>query len=277
MTTSLRVCSLNSGSNANCYYVGNATDAVLIDAGLSARETIKRLQQRSLNEQAIRAILISHEHSDHIKGLPVLARQLNIPVYASAQTFRFLGLSDDAQQRTIQDALPLAIGTLQIMPFQKFHDAAEPLSFVISCDGLHVGVFTDLGRACTNLIHYFKQCHAAFLESNYDADWLEKGPYPLHLKKRIRGGEGHLSNTEALALLETHYSEQLTHLWLSHLSQTNNHPDRVMELFRPFQEKLHVSVASRYESSAVFQIESERRFALTPHRNPVLKQARLFG
>lgn len=272
----MQACSLNSGSNANCYYVGNASDAVLIDAGLSARETLKRLQERSLDVQTIRAILISHEHTDHIKGLPVLARQLNIPVYASAKTMRYLGLVDYPQLLTLHDAQPLSLGELQIMPFQKFHDAVEPMSFVISCDGLHVGVFTDLGRPCSNLVHYFKQCHAAFLEANYDEEWLEKGPYPLHLKKRIRGGEGHLSNKEALALFETHRPPQLTHLWLSHLSQTNNHPDRVMELFQPFQEQLHVSVASRYESSAAFQLASNIRFALKPHRKPVLKQARLF-
>lgn len=273
----MQACSLNSGSNANCYYVGNASDAVLVDAGLSARETLKRLQERSLDVQTIRAILISHEHTDHIKGLPVLAKQLNIPVYASAKTMRYLALADYPQLRTLHDAQPLSLGELQIMPFQKFHDAVEPMSFVISCDGLHVGVFTDLGRACANLVHYFKQCHAAFLEANYDEEWLEKGPYPLHLKKRIRGGEGHLSNKEALALFETHRPQQLTHLWLSHLSQTNNHPDRVMEIFQPFQEQLHVSVASRHESSAVFQLASTIRFALNPHRNPVLKQASLFG
>lgn len=252
---SLYVASLNSGSNGNCYYVGNQQDAVLVDAGISCRETETRMARLGLSMRKVRAIFISHEHSDHIRGAAVLSKKYRLPVYITALTLQHSGLQlDDTLLRSFFADVPIMVGSLTIFPFSKQHDAAEPHSFTISGGGVKVGVFTDLGMVCENLIAHFQQCHAAFLESNYDVDMLESGRYPYHLKRRIRGGKGHLSNTEALALFNTHRPSFMSHLFLSHLSKDNNCPNLVQKLFSGAAASVHVAVASRYNESGVHYI-----------------------
>lgn len=250
----LYITSLNSGSNGNCYYVGNNTDAVLIDVGLSCRETEKRMNKLGLNMNTVKAIFISHEHGDHIKGVSTLANKYNLPVYITAKT-AINGprlISHIAKTFTANQAV--AVGELQITAFTKFHDAADPHSFIISYNNITVGVLTDIGSVCKEVINYFKQCHAVFLESNYDEQMLENGKYPLHLKNRIRGGHGHLSNKEALELFITHRSPALSHLLLSHLSKENNSVEMVEQLFTQHANGINITVASRFESTAVFTI-----------------------
>lgn len=252
---SLYVASLNSGSNGNCYYVGNQQDAVLVDAGISCRETEVRMARLGLSMRKVRAIFVSHEHSDHIRGVAVLSRKYRLPVYITHITLQHSGLHlEDTLQRPFFADVPVMLGSLAIYPFSKQHDAAEPHSFTICGGGVKVGVFTDLGVVCENLITHFQQCHAAFLESNYDVDMLEGGRYPYHLKRRIRGGKGHLSNTEALALFNTYRPAFMSHLFLSHLSKDNNCPNLVHDLFNSVAAGIHVSVASRYNESAVHYI-----------------------
>lgn len=261
---SLFIAALNSGSNANCYYIGNHTEAVLVDAGLSCRETEKRIKRLGLNLQNIKAIFISHEHADHICGLPVIARKHKIPVYITAATYKNSRLEIDKELLfyfTTNEII--SIGTLHIKAFSKYHDAHDPHSFVISHQQTHIGVFTDLGRVCDELIHHFKQCHAVFLESNYDVDMLETGGYPYPLKQRIRNGFGHLSNIEALQLFKQHRTPQLTHLILSHLSKNNNNPELVETLFKQHAGKTNVIVASRYKESEVFHISNNNTTAFT--------------
>src|ERR1700683_3597480 len=198
---SLFIASLNLGSNGNCYYAGTEQDAVLIDAGISCRETEKRMKRLGLSIKSIRAIFISHEHADHIKGLAVLARKYHLPVYITAQTLRHCGLPDDKYELMSFSAFsPVNIWEMSITAFPKSHDASDPHSFIVSSSCVTVGIFTDIGAVCERLINYFRQCHAVFLESNYDVQMLKLGGYPPHLKKRISGGEGHLSNIEALQL-----------------------------------------------------------------------------
>jgi phosphoribosyl 1,2-cyclic phosphodiesterase len=255
----LDICSLNSGSNGNCYYIGNDEDAVLIDAGISCRETEKRMGRAGLSMKKVRAIFISHEHGDHIAGLDVLSRKFSLPVYITQQTVR--GVRFTADTISLNDFLPhqaISIGSLQVRAFPKFHDAADPYSFIISnAADVTVGVFTDLGRVCEELIRYFKQCNAAFLETNYDTDMLEKGGYPFHLKQRIRGGDGHLSNTEALDLFLKHRTPALQHLVLSHLSKNNNRPEIVEALFTQHAGGTKITVASRYKESLVYRVTGE--------------------
>jgi phosphoribosyl 1,2-cyclic phosphodiesterase len=150
--------------------------------------------------------------------------------------------------------VPVTIGHLSIHPFPKNHDASDPFSFLISSKNVHVGVFTDIGFSCENVIHYFKQCHAAFLEANYDEKMLEEGSYPYHLKQRIRSNEGHLSNKQALDLFLSHRPSYMSHLILSHLSQNNNCPDVVSSLFSPHAGTTKIVVASRYQESSVYHI-----------------------
>lgn len=255
---SLYITSLNSGSNANCYYIGNSRDAVLIDAGLSCRETERRMKQLDLSFDKIRALFVSHEHSDHISGVPGIAKKYRLPVYITESTRMNGGIPlEQAQVRSFRHGKPVAIGELSVTPFRKSHDAADPHSFMVSGSGVNIGVITDIGYACKRVIRYFSQCHAAFLESNYCEEMLEKGSYPRHLKKRIRGDEGHLSNTQALELFIHFRSPELKLLILSHLSKNNNHPGVVEKLFAPHKGKVRVVIASRYEASELFTVKGE--------------------
>lgn len=246
--------SLNSGSNGNCYYVGTQTDAVLIDVGLSCRETEKRMYKLGLSMQTVKAIFISHEHGDHIKGVSTLANKYNLPVYITPKTARYGPILISHISKTFVANEAVRIGDLVINPFLKSHDAADPHSFTIAYNGITVGVFTDIGRVCGETIRHFKLCHAVFLESNYDATMLENGRYPIHLKNRIRGGQGHLSNKEALDLFTKHRSPFLSHLLLSHLSKENNTPELVEALFNAHANGVNIVIASRYQPTGIYSI-----------------------
>lgn len=252
---SLFVASLNSGSNGNCYYLGNNQEAVLIDAGLSCRQIETRLSQLRLSLQSVKAVFISHEHTDHISGVETISRKYNLPVFITQPTLKngFLKLNKKLIFPFNANE-PVAIGNLIITPFEKKHDAADPFSFIVENDGVKVGVMTDIGTVCKQVIHYFSQCHACFLEANYDEQMLEEGSYPIHLKKRIRGENGHLSNRKALNLFMTHRSPFLSHLFLSHLSKENNHPDLVKKLFDAHAGNVKVVIASRYKQTEVYCI-----------------------
>lgn len=251
----LHFTSLNSGSNGNCYYIGNDEEAVLIDAGLSCRETEKRMHRLGLAMKKVKAIFISHEHGDHIRGLEVISRKHQLPVYISAATLRHSGLElDPALVRPLIAGSTNLIGTLLINSFLKSHDAADPHSFTVEHDQTCVGVFTDIGKVCNNLSTYFRKCHAAFLEANYDELMLQNGRYPYHLKNRIRGGRGHLSNKEALELFLACKPVHMSHLLLSHLSADNNHPDLVRDLFLENANGTNIVIATRYQETPVYTI-----------------------
>ena len=255
---SLYIASLNSGSNGNCYYVGNDQEAILIDAGISCREIEKRMKRLGLSLNKVKAVFVSHEHTDHISGIPILARKHQLPIYITPLTL--LNGRMDLDRHLIMhfsDLKTISLGTLSVTAFRKFHDAAEPHSFTISGNGVTVGIFTDIGTACDRVVYHFKQCHAAFLESNYDDSMLDKGTYPYHLKSRIRGLNGHLSNKQALDLFVSHRPSFMTHLLLSHLSKNNNSPELVSELFTAHAENVRIVVASRYEESRLFYIENK--------------------
>jgi phosphoribosyl 1,2-cyclic phosphodiesterase len=252
---SLFISSINSGSNGNCYYVGNEHDAVLIDAGISCREIKKRMTRQGLHLEKVRAVFVSHEHSDHIRGIETLTRKYKIPIYITTETLKYSGLFIDEELiHSFEPNQSVMIGQIKVVPFPKEHDASDPFSFLISCNNVHVGVFTDIGIPCENVIHHFKQCHAAFLETNYDEKMLEEGSYPYHLKQRIRSDKGHLSNRQALELFLAHRPANMSHLVLSHLSENNNCPGVVEQLFIPHAKKTKIVVASRYEESGVYKI-----------------------
>lgn len=252
---SLFITSLNSGSNGNCYYIGNEAEAILIDAGISCREIERRLHRLKLNIKNVKAVFVSHEHSDHIKGLPTLIKKYQLPVYITPATMQGGRLLFEPHLiKSFNAHEPVCVGKLSVTAFPKFHDASDPYSFVVSCNNICVGVFTDIGRPCKQLIKYFKQCHAAFLEANYDEEMLDKGNYPIYLKNRIRGGMGHLSNRQALDLFEEHKSAFMSHLLLSHLSKNNNSPELVHDLFNARAKNVNVIVASRYEETEVYDI-----------------------
>jgi phosphoribosyl 1,2-cyclic phosphodiesterase len=254
---SLFITSLNSGSNGNCYYVGNKQEAVFIDAGISCRETEKRMTRLGLSMDKVKAIFISHEHGDHIRGVAVLSKKWKLPVYITEGTLKnsMLKIEEELVQSFKADET-IQIGELSITPFSKFHDAEDPHSFIVEGNGVTIGVLTDIGAPCEHVIRYFKKCHAAFLEANYDDEMLENGRYPYYLKQRIRGGNGHLSNKQALDIFNEHRPEYMSHVLLSHLSKNNNDPELVAKLFKKHAGKTHVVVASRYEESSVFHVKN---------------------
>jgi phosphoribosyl 1,2-cyclic phosphodiesterase len=254
---SLFTASIASGSNGNCYYIGNEKEAVLIDAGISCRETEKRMKRLGLSMAKVKAIFVSHEHSDHIRGIHSLVKKYHLPVFITPPTLQHGRLYlENHNIKSFKAYESITIGDLAITAFPKLHDASDPYSFIINCEGLNVGVFTDIGLPCHHVIKHFGQCHAAFLEANYDGEMLDNGNYPFYLKQRIRGGKGHLSNKQALELFKKHRPSFMSHLFLSHLSKNNNCPKLVQELFDQHAEGVKMIVASRFEETALYHIQS---------------------
>lgn len=251
----VEICALASGSNGNCYYIGNNTEAVLVDAGLSFKQILLRMEAKQLDPKKIRAIFVTHEHGDHVRGARVTSKKLDVPVYMTNGTF-------SASFRTwkpisylaIEDNLPVKVGSFTIFPILKSHDAAEPTSFRIEYNGISVGVFTDIGSPCDNVKHHLKQCHALFLETNYDLQLLKEGPYPYHLKARIDSTVGHLSNVQAFELLKEHAHPTLQCVFLSHLSAENNRPELAYNEFKPLEERFLVKLTDRFAASEIYTI-----------------------
>lgn len=277
---SLQICSLNSGSNANCYYIGNQKEAVLVDAGLSCRETELRMNRSGLSMADLKAIFISHEHADHISGLYAISKKYDLPVYITSGTLNNIRTRVNRKLLiNFETEKPVTIGSLSITGFSKSHDASDPHSFIISEGKLNIGVFTDIGFPGKDLTRYFKYCDAAFLESNYCEDMLENGSYPRILKKRISGQKGHLSNTQALELFIKYRPPQITHLILSHLSENNNDPKIVNELFQPHAGNTKIIIASRYEETPVYHIEPgpfSKKYPVSENSQRGIEQLKLF-
>lgn len=253
----LQITSLNSGSNGNCYYIGNEHEAILVDAGISCLETEKRMKRLGLSMRKVKAVFISHEHSDHIRGVAVIARKYEIPVYITPDTLYNGRLSQERMVTITFTAYePVQIGELSITAFPKWHDASDPHSFIISYLDINVGVFTDIGAPCEHVIKHFSMCHAAFLEANYDDGLLDRGRYPYHLKRRIKSNHGHLSNEQALALFTEYKPAFMSHILLAHLSKDNNCPKLLTNLFRLNANGTEVVIASRYQETQIYTVTS---------------------
>jgi Metal-dependent hydrolases of the beta-lactamase superfamily I len=255
---SLYISSLNTGSNGNCFYVGTEQEAILIDAGISLREINRRMNRLNLDIQKIKAVFITHEHTDHTRGLLSLLKKYPVPVYITTSTLQNSRIYLQPNLvRSFTAYNPIQIGGLTISAFPKWHDAVDPHSFQVSCNNINVGVFTDIGSPCQHVVYHFSQCHAAFLEANYDDHMLDNGSYPYHLKRRIKSQHGHLSNAQALQLFLQSKPKHMSHLFLSHLSKNNNCPNLVRQLFEESCGNTKIIVASRYEETPVYKIGSQ--------------------
>jgi phosphoribosyl 1,2-cyclic phosphodiesterase len=246
----VEVCALASGSNGNSYYIGNEKDAILVDAGINCKQLLLRMEERQLDPFKIRAIFITHEHTDHICGVRVFCNKHGIPAFYTRGTF--LNTSNRHKSRLyrfIDPGTSITIGDFEIHAFTKNHDASEPCSFRIEIENKSIGVLTDLGSYSRPVIEHLKQCDILFLESNYDEKMLWEGAYPWLLKKRIASDVGHLSNIQALNLITEHAGERLHTIFLSHLSGENNTPEIAYDAFSPLHKTYKIVKTSRHAAS----------------------------
>jgi len=261
---SLKVCVLASGSRGNCTFIATPTTRILVDAGLSGRETARRLSLLKILPEELDAILIGHEHSDHIQGLPVLAGRYAIPVYINRDTARATG-EKLARARTVKiftNGHSWEIGDLTILPFSVFHDAQDPVGFIIRQGEISVLVATDLGVPTRLVRERLKGNRVVILEANHDPDMLMNGDRPWRLKQRINSRQGHLSNQTAAELLAEETGQDLTDIFLAHLSQDCNHPDKALQVVREHLERKgrgHVRVRLTFQDriSEVVEIDDE--------------------
>lgn len=251
----VEICALASGSNGNCYYIGNNEEAILIDVGLSFKQIIKRLDAKELDPKKIRALFITHEHGDHVRGARVMGKKLDIPVFMTEGTFNASFRSwKPVSFRAVQDNVPIEVGSFRIFPILKSHDAAEPTSFRVEYEYISVGVFTDIGAPCDNVKNHLSQCHALFLETNYDLQMLKEGSYPYYLKARIDSAVGHLSNIQAYELLKDYAHPGLRCVFLSHLSKENNKPEVALNEFRSLEGRFQIKLTDRFDASELYII-----------------------
>jgi len=245
----MKICMLASGSRGNSIYISDEDTSVLIDAGLSGVEIERRMKSRNLNINDIDAIIVSHEHSDHIQGVGVLSRRFNLPVYISSATYT----TASPQLGNINDIKNFSCGTefaikdLTIRPFSISHDASDPAGFAIGCNGHKVGIATDLGIATAMVRQHLKDCCCLIIEANHDVPMLEEGPYPWSVKQRVKGRTGHLSNESSRELLMDIMHDRMSHVILAHLSETNNTPEKALRVVTEHltDSCLNVSVATQ--------------------------------
>ncbi|MCP1662179.1 MAG: MBL fold metallo-hydrolase [Methanocalculus sp. MSAO_Arc1] len=221
---------LASGSSGNCIYVNSGGSALLIDAGLSKKEILARLACAGLDHESVDAILLTHEHTDHVRGAEALARSLNLPLTGTGGTltaFRSTrqSIKKPAEARACRYNTPFTAGEFEVTPFAVSHDAAEPCGYSIRSGETILAIMTDTGIVTPQMMHYLEAADGIVLESNHCPDMLKTGPYPDYLKRRIRGKSGHLSNTLAAECIRS-LKGSVSTIILSHLSEINNTPTR---------------------------------------------------
>lgn len=223
----MRFSVIASGSKANCTYLEAAGTKILIDCGLSGREAAKRLNSIGVDPESLDAIIVTHEHRDHIHGVPILSRRFNLPVYANEGTATFMEKLYAIENFVSGECFD--IGALKIRPFSVVHDAVDPVGFVIASEGLKFAQATDLGRVTPLVRDALALCNACVLESNYDQELLQICEYPWQLKQRISSTHGHLSNDDSGAFLSQIFHDELLHVVLAHLSENSNKPEFALE------------------------------------------------
>ncbi|MCI9503184.1 MAG: MBL fold metallo-hydrolase [Hungatella sp.] len=225
----MRLVSIASGSSGNCIYVGTDSTHILVDAGISNKRIEQGLNEIGVKASELDGVVITHEHSDHVKGLGVLARKHGVPMYGTKETLEEIGemksLGDYSKDLfcPICPDVGFTIGDMEIKPFSIDHDAANPVAYRIQSGQKSVAVATDMGHYDAYIIDHLQGLDAILLESNHDVRMLETGPYPYYLKRRILSDHGHLSNDNAGRLLNYILHDHMKHIFLGHLSKENNY------------------------------------------------------
>jgi phosphoribosyl 1,2-cyclic phosphodiesterase len=258
----MKISALASGSSGNCFYVENEnkSQAVLVDCGIPCSQIEERLANIKRSPERIRAVFITHEHLDHIRGVDVFARKFQIPVFAPRKILhgRFL-CSETGLLNGIRNDEILKIEGLEISAFPKSHNTIDPVSYGIVHDGKKLGIMTDIGYACKNVIENVSDSDFLCIESNYDEKMLEECSYPWPVKQWIKSDIGHLSNVQSAACVLEHGNRALKNVMLCHMSQHNNTPEKALELYSYFMKQRSdlspkVSVSTREFATQLFRV-----------------------
>jgi phosphoribosyl 1,2-cyclic phosphodiesterase len=230
---SLKFCSLSSGSSGNCYYIGSTDGGILIDAGISAKNIRKFLDEKGISINTIMGVLVTHNHTDHIKGIEVLSRKYSIPVYTSIRVWESIikpgsKISRDYFREIFLQKI-FNVAGIDIEAFPVSHDAPETIGFYINSGGKKITVATDLGYISEQAAAYIREANLLVIESNYDENMLLAGHYPPFLKKRIMSDKGHLGYHQTSAFLADNINGNLEHICLAHLSKQNNTPELALQ------------------------------------------------
>ncbi len=234
----MRFTSIASGSSGNCTYVGSDNTHILVDAGTSKKRIEEGLRELELSFDDISAIFVTHEHVDHIAAIHTILKKHDIPIYATAGTITGIKRSDKKNEMVMNEFIPVevnkavVVGDMIVDPMRISHDALEPCGYRVYCGNKKIGIATDLGCFDEYTVGCLKGCDALLLEANHDVRMLQTGPYPYHLKSRILGDKGHLSNDKSGELLGRLLSDRIKGVFLGHLSKENNMPELAYETVR---------------------------------------------
>ena len=259
---------LASGSRGNSAIVASARTRILVDAGISCRETFKRMKTVGEDPHSLSAILITHEHSDHIYGLATLAKKLHVPVFMTGATHQAWARAVRDEQgekpqlekfERFESGHRFQVGDIEVKPFTIPHDAADPVGFTFRAEGIKLGFVTDLGYVPVSVRDHLRGCDALVMESNHDLEMLRVGPYPWAVKQRVMSRVGHLSNVALADFFINDYDNGATFVVLAHLSEQNNHP----EIARREAEKALATRGGLFNNRVVLALQSE---ALEPIR-----------
>ncbi len=265
----MRLCSLYSGSSGNCIYIGSDHTNILIDVGVSTKKVVEALQKIDVKPEEIDAILITHEHSDHIGGLGVFLRKYGVPVYGTSKTieeifnYKGLGKVDFSLFHGISPEVSFPVHELYVKAISTWHDAVDPVCYTITNEDKKISVATDMGDFDEHIVHSLSGCDAMLIEANHDVKMLEVGPYPYVLKQRILSKYGHLSNESGGRLIRELLNDHIKGIYLGHLSKENNYPDLAYEAVKnelygnPFSQDIrdfNLMVANRSECSDIIEI-----------------------
>lgn len=270
------VAPLGSGSAGNAYWFESDGTAILVDAGLGPRDTKKRLEVAGRDIEQIRAIVLTHEHYDHIRGAEKIARKYGIPIYLTRGTLDASSIDTDETETVVfENDSSFTIGELQVHACRTIHDAADPACFVIEArDGTRIGLASDLGHVSTEVLSHLGGCDGLFFEANHDLDMLRLGSYPWSLKRRIMSRFGHLSNDDSITAVQRLLGADLKTLCMIHLSQKNNHEsivrDMCTQLLRRTGASVEFAIAQQFVPTGLFDIARRRE------RKPMPGQMSLF-
>lgn len=259
----IKICSLSSGSNGNAFFIRTGTGCFLVDAGISCKQITLRLLKVGSGIDEVKGIFVTHEHTDHVRGLQVLLKKHRIPVYVTPKTHAQIAETIPREcVRLIQPNERVSIDETTVQALPKSHDAVEPTLFNFYYRDKKISIITDAGYGCDNVIESIRDADALFLESNYDEKMLASGFYPPPLKRRVASDHGHLSNVTAGSLVREHASPNLEYLFLSHLSENNNTPVLAMETVKDQLKHrrdlngLNTLLTSRHEVSPLVEIKT---------------------